>query len=241
MPRAAALVIGNEILSGKVRDTNGPYLIERLRALGVELLRIATIPDEVEAIAAEVRLLRGQFNVVFTSGGIGPTHDDVTVRGVALGLDRRVVRDETIARKIREYYGDRTTAESFRLADVPEGATLLESPGIWYPVIAVEGFHLLPGVPQLFRIQFDAIAERFRGPPFFLRCIYVSEPETAIAALLDRHSAEHADVQVGSYPRFDEADHRVKLTIEGRSRDAVERALRDLLAALPKAAVVRTD
>ncbi len=242
MPRtAAALIIGNEILSGKVQDTNGPFLIGRLRELGVELRRVLVIPDEVETIASAVAQMRGQTDWVFTSGGIGPTHDDLTVRGVAQGLGRRVVRHPGLEAKVREHYGSRVTPEAFRLADMPEGAHLVEQPGIWIPVIESEGFYLLPGVPQLFRIQFDGIAERFRGPPFFLRCIYVSEGEPAIAAILDRHTASHPSVMVGSYPRFDEADHRVKLTIEGRVQTEVDRAFEDLRAALPKGSIVRTE
>jgi molybdenum cofactor synthesis domain-containing protein len=241
MSTAAALIIGNEILSGKVQDTNGPYLIRRLRELGVDLRRILVIPDEVDVIAATVAELRKKTHWVFCSGGIGPTHDDVTVRGVAQGLGLRVVRDPEIEGKIRQHYGERVTPETFRLADMPEGAHLVESPGIWVPILEVEGFYLLPGVPQLFRLQFDAMAERFRGPPFFLRCIYVSEGEPAIAAILDRHSAAHTEVLVGSYPRFDEADHRVKLTIEGRVEKEVERAFSDLLSQLPPNSVVRTS
>src|SRR5262249_25521411 len=106
MPRdllAAIIVIGNEILSGKVSDTNAPFLTRELRAMGVTLKRILTIPDEVDEIAAAVREFRPRYDVVFTSGGVGPTHDDVTIEGIAKGLGRRVVRHPVIESRLREF------------------------------------------------------------------------------------------------------------------------------------------
>src|ERR1051325_4078872 len=103
---AGAVVIGNEILSGKVVDTNSPYLAAELRTLGVTLRRIMTIPDELPLIAAEVRDQHRSYDVVFTSGGVGPTHDDVTIEGVAMALGRKVIVHPDIADKLKTFYGD---------------------------------------------------------------------------------------------------------------------------------------
>src|SRR5215510_2599015 len=107
MPRdlsAGIIVIGNEILSGKVTDTNAPFLTRELRALGVDLKRILTIPDDLDEIAAAVREFRPRFDVVFTSGGVGPTHDDVTMEGIARGLGRPLIRHQVIEGRLREFY-----------------------------------------------------------------------------------------------------------------------------------------
>lgn len=238
---AAAIVIGDEVLSGKVRDANGPYLIDRLRAGGIRLGRLLTVGDDPDEIGWAVTCCRGRYAPIFTSGGIGPTHDDVTVPAVARALGRRVVRSPEIEAGLRARRGPALPEAALRLAEIPEGGTLVQTPGTWFPVIEVEGIYLLPGIPELFRMHLDALAERFAGPPFVLRCLYLSTGETAIAAALDRVVAVHRRVAIGSYPRIDDADHRVKLTVESRDATAVDEAIEALLAALPAEAVVRVD
>lgn len=237
---AAAIVIGDEVLSGKVRDLNGPYLTDKLRSIGLPLDRILTVRDDVEEIAWAVRSCLS-WRPIFTSGGIGPTHDDLTVAGVARALSRPVVRHPEIEAAVREHWGANVTPEALRLANVPEGAELYRSARSWYPVIAVDEIYLLPGVPQLFRMHVDSLADRYRSTPFHLRCVYLSVGETAIAATLDRISAGHAAVALGSYPRFDVAEYQVKLTLEAKDPAPVEAALRDLLESLPEGSVVRVE
>jgi molybdenum cofactor synthesis domain-containing protein len=239
--QAAAIVIGDEILTGKIRDTNGPYLVDKLRSVGLRLGRILTVPDRVDEIAWALRACLPDFGPVFTSGGIGPTHDDLTVAGVAHALGRKVVVEPELAALVRKHYGPDAPEEALRLARVPEGARLVRTPSSWYPVIAVDELYLLPGVPQLFRMHVDAIAGNYGGPSFYLRCVYLSVGETAIARVLDRVAAEHPAVAIGSYPRIDDADHKVKLTVEAQDVGPVDRALAALLAALPKSSVVRVE
>jgi molybdopterin-biosynthesis enzyme MoeA-like protein len=161
------------------------------------------------------------------------------VTGVARALGRPVVRHPEIEAAVRSHWGERLTEEALRLANVPEGAQLIRSPRSWYPVVGLDEIYLLPGVPQLFRMHVDSLADRYRTTPFHLRCVYLSSPETAIAAVLDRVAAAHTGVAIGSYPRFDTAEYQVKLTIESKDPAAVEAALRDLLERLPREAVVR--
>lgn len=244
---AAVIVIGNEVLSGKVRDENAAYLITRLRELGVELKRIFIVPDEEPAIVDAVKATFRTYDHVFCSGGIGPTHDDITVESVSAALDVPVVRSDALVQLIERHYRDRhpdgsLPPEAYRLAEIPQGARLIQHAGIWYPAIAFEELYLLPGVPMLFKHQFDAIADRFRDAPFHLRQLYLSLGEVPITAALDAVVARHPEVGIGSYPRFDGvADYRVKLTVESRDREAVERAFADLKASVPAGSILRED
>lgn len=244
---ASILVIGAEVLSGKVVEENASWLIGWLRARGVELRRIEVLPDEEEEIADAVRRNRPRVDHLFCSGGIGPTHDDVTVEGVSLALGVPVVRHPELEQLVRTHYAARAGLSALpdaalRLADVPDGARLLRNPGIWYPVIAVDETYLLPGVPMLFRSQVESLSGRFSGPRFHLRSLFLSCSEVEITAALDATVARFPEVSFGSYPRFDPgADHRVKLTAEGRDGEAVERAFAALESALPPGVLLRRE
>jgi molybdenum cofactor synthesis domain-containing protein len=243
---AAVVIIGNEILSAKVRDENGPFLLERLRELGVEARRLLTVSDEIDEIVWAINSLRGTVDWIITTGGVGPTHDDVTVAGIARALGRKVTRSPELVKLVERHYGVGVEAAAFRLADIPEGAELLYQPGIWVPALVVytgaESIVLLPGVPQLCRMQFEAIVPSLVSRPFTLRSVYVSAGEPAIAAALDEIAEQHPAVALGSYPRFDrEADHKVKLTLESRDAAAVAKALGDLLERLPAGCVLRQE
>ena len=241
MSTAAIVVIGNEILSAKVTDENGPFLARELRALGVDLRRIETVPDEVPLIVDALQRCRKEARWIFTSGGIGPTHDDVTIAAVAQAFGRRVVLDETTLRLLRARYGDQLNAARTRLAEVPEGARVEFHEGYLFPVLSLETVTILPGVPSLLREGFTRIRERFRVAPIFSRALYFTLGEGALAEHLDATVARYPTVAIGSYPRFDEADHRVKVTFDGRSEAEVREAAAFLRARLPAAAIVREE
>ena len=238
---AAIVVIGNEILSGKSPDKNASFLIDELRQLGVALRRIVVIPDELDTIAQAVRECAGNFDYVFTSGGVGPTHDDLTIAGVARAFDRAVIRQPQLEAMLRKYFGDGIDEARLRLADIPEGAALLYDSGMRWPVLAVENVFVLPGVPELFRSKFEAIRERFRAAPFFAVTIYTREDEFDITPRLDALAARHPGVEIGSYPNFESDEYRVKLTVESKEQTAVEAARAALLDALDPAAIVRVE
>ena len=152
MPQRAGIVlVGNEILSGKVIDANAAYLCRELRALGVDVRRIAVIPDDVEEIAREVAAFSRAFDVVFTSGGVGPTHDDVTIEGVARALGVGVVRHPTLVAALERYYRERLGADAtlgephLKMAEVPEGAELLADGNVRFPTIRMGNVYILPG------------------------------------------------------------------------------------------------
>jgi molybdenum cofactor synthesis domain-containing protein len=238
---AAAVIIGNEVLSAKVVDANGPHLIRRLREIGIPLRSVEIVTDDVDVIVDAVARARSRAEYVFTSGGIGPTHDDVTVRAVALAMGRQVVRLPEMVELIRNR-SDHLSEEAMRLADAPEGAVLLPQEGSWFPVLTVDKVFLLPGVPQLFKLQLETVLKRLRGTPVQLRCLYLRLGESTIAAVLDRVALDMPHVAIGSYPVFDaELDYRVKVTIEASELAPVEEALACIRAGLPAEAVVRVE
>jgi molybdenum cofactor synthesis domain-containing protein len=237
---AGIAVIGDEILSGKVTDENSPLLVGELRELGVRLKRIAVIPDDIDVIADVVSALAGAFDHVFTSGGVGPTHDDLTVEGIARGFGARVVRQPELERMLRAHYGDRLLPGHLRLAEVPEGAVLVTGENPSWPVVCFRNVYILPGVPSLFARKFRSIRERFRGPPFHCGRIYCMADESAIAPELTRTVGEHPLVDFGSYPRFDDADYRVMITVESVDAAAARAAFAALAERLGEV-VVRSE
>jgi molybdenum cofactor synthesis domain-containing protein len=238
---AAIIVIGNEVLAAKVVDENGPWLAKELRALGVELRRIETVPDEIPLIVDAVHRARAHARWVFTSGGIGPTHDDVTIAALARALGRRVVSDPRSLQLLETKFGDRLNPALRRLAEIPEGAELTWDEEALFPVITLEGVTILPGVPALLRAGFSCVRERFRAAPIFSSAVYLSIGEGRLAAHLDATVSEHPGVSIGSYPRFDTAEYRVKVTFDGRDEAEVAAARRAFVTRLPAGVVVREE
>ncbi len=240
MKTAAILLIGNELLSGKIRDENAAWLIQRLRVLGVGLRRVAIVPDEPLAIIEELRRMAGSVDHVFTSGGVGPTHDDVTMDAVGAAFGVAVEEHPQLVSLITGYYQEKLLPDHLRMARVPAGTELLAGGEVRWPVCVFRNVVILPGVPELFRLKFDAVADRFRDGAFFLRSVYLDADEGQIAqALRDVEGA--FPVAVGSYPRFTQGDYRVRVTVEARDPAPVDAAMDALLAVLVPGWVVRCD
>lgn len=238
VPTAAILVIGNEVLSGKIEEQNARFLIGELRELGVALKCILTIPDEPEEIAAAVKDLSARFDYVFTSGGVGPTHDDVTISSIALAFERPIVRHPELEAILRAYFGDGIDETRLRMADVPEGSALVYGGEMKFPVMACQNVYIFPGVPELFRKKFTAIRERFRVAPFYLRIVHTLEDEFDITDRLQAIANAHPAVALGSYPNFATPEYRVKLTLESKIEAAVEAAHQALLLTLDETLIV---
>jgi molybdenum cofactor synthesis domain-containing protein len=242
-PTAAVLIVGNEVLSAKVPDENGPYAARRLRELGVQLTALLTLPDRLDVLEEAVARERARVDWLFTSGGVGPTHDDVTLAAVARALRRPLWRHPVIEDNLRRWHARVGLVPSdavLRMADVPHGTRLLGDPG--FPAMVVENVVMLPGPPQFFRTQFDAFTASLQAPPFRLARAFVGVAEDSFAAALDVIARDHPEVDIGSYPRFDrDADYRVLVTFEAKDAAPVEEALRAFLAALPPGALLRRD
>lgn len=239
---AAAVIIGNEVLTAKVQDINGPLLARRLRDRGIPLRSISIVPDEVDPIVEAVARARELARYLFTSGGIGPTHDDVTVRAVALALGRNVVRLPAIEQLILSHYGSEVVPQALRLAEAPEGTELLFSEKVWSPVLHCDGVYLLPGVPQLFSHQLEIVLARLPGTPVTVRTLYLDSDEPQIAPVLDRLAAEMPAVAIGSYPEFDRrAGYRVRVTVENVHPALVEEVVARLSRELPEGSILRIE
>jgi molybdenum cofactor synthesis domain-containing protein len=239
---AGIVVIGNEILSGKTVDSNSSFLARELRQLGVTLKRITVIPDELEVIAETVRDFHRQFDIVFTSGGVGPTHDDITIEGVARALGRQVIIHSLLESKIREYLNGRpVNAAHLKMAEVPEGAELLMDDRLRFPTIKVENIYILPGIPEILQQKFLALKDRFSVDPYYLKIIYTNELESTIAIHLNDTLQVYPDLLLGSYPKIGNDEYRVKLTLESKDKNYVERAFVHLLNLLPQGCVVKTE
>jgi molybdenum cofactor synthesis domain-containing protein len=240
---AAALIIGNEILTGKVAEQNVLVMAKELFALGVELRRIIVCPDEIPVIVRDLRELSATHDIVITSGGVGPTHDDVTIKAVAAAFDTKVVRAEVYEILLRAHHGDKLTDMHLRMADVPEGSRLITTNELKWPTVVMRNVYVFPGVPQIFKHKFPVMRDELRDTGrFHSRALYVSLDEPALALLLDQVSAAHLEVNIGSYLYWgNDADYRTKLTIDGRVQDAVERCFEALVAGIPQGAVVRVE
>ena len=238
---AGIVLIGNEILSGKINDANAAYLCRELRALGVEVRKISVIPDELEPIRQEVAQFAAAYDYVFTSGGVGPTHDDVTIEGVSQAMSVSVVRDARLVTLLEGFYRGNLNAARLKMAEIPEGSELLAGDSLTSPAIVIRNVYVLPGVPEIFRQKFEAIKERFREEPFFLKSVFVRIGEGTLADFLNDLLKVYPLLMLGSYPELSHPDYKVKVTLESKDRAYLEQALAEFVARLPRDAVVRVE
>lgn len=200
---AALIIIGNEILSGRTPDKNINFLATELNKIGIHLKEVRVIPDEVEVIIDAVNKLRHQFEYVFTTGGIGPTHDDITSASIAKALGLPLVLDEEAERRLREHHGKKLNAARLKMAEIPEGATLIDNPISAAPGFRIENVFVLAGVPAILQVMFDHLKTMIdQGKPMisYENTVYIAEG--TIAERLDLLQQEFDDVEIGSYPFF---------------------------------------
>lgn len=240
-PTAAVILIGEELLSGKIDDINGGYAIKQLRAVGVDLREIRMIGDEVHVIAPVVAELAAQYDIVFTSGGVGPTHDDLTMKGIAAGFDVPIETHQEMLAMIEQRFGARGDELQIwaRMAELPRGCEVVVSQATRVPIFRMRNVWVLPGVPELFRLQFDQIVRGIEGKPISIRTIFITVGEGEIAEHLEAAIVDAPTVKIGSYPVMHADDHRTRITIEDVQENVVEHTLAFLLARFPAAWIVR--
>ncbi|XP_033984060.1 FAD synthase isoform X1 [Trematomus bernacchii] len=247
-PTAAILIIGDEILKGHTRDTNSAFLTRALRRLGVSVQRISVIPDVQEVIANEVSLLSSKYTHLITSGGIGPTHDDVTFESVALAFEEELYAHPELTRLVEEFFGvtDKNNA-AMKLAMVPRSANLNYGTDpqtgqlLRYPLVSVRNVYIFPGIPSLMERAFNGLEHLFAGSGtiFHTREVFVDADEAEIANVLTRLQASWSrKVALGSYPDWLGNYHRVRLVLDSDSQEEVDKARTQLLDELPKGTVV---
>jgi FAD synthetase len=242
MSTAGLLIIGNEVLSGKVEDKNTPYLLQELRKQGVDVRRVHVIPDVVDLIADEVLSFSNGFDYVLTTGGVGPTHDDVTMEAVAKAFDIELVaHTEMKDLLLTALRGTEANPSQLKMCQLPKGAKLIHSSDLWFPLVYIRNVYIFPGIPRLLQAKFDSARDCFKGSPFYLRRIFMNCIESDIAQHLHDLLDEFPDLLLGSYPRTSQGDYRTLLTLESRDVSYVNKAVDSLIARLPGASVLRVE
>ena len=198
---------------GKIQETNLVVLAKELFRLGVEMRRVVICQDKIDTIAADLRALSEAHDYVISSGGVGPTHDDVTIKAVAQAFDTQVVRSDELECRIRELVGDRLNDGHLRMADVPHGADLVEAGEFDWPTIRMRNVYVLPGLPGIFRAKIPMLRTNIGATrPFLSKAVFTTLRETDIADLLSTIEDAHPNVDVGSYPVLNEK-YRVRVTV----------------------------
>jgi molybdenum cofactor synthesis domain-containing protein len=239
---AAALLIGNELLSGKIGDENLATLARALRARGVSLDRASVVRDDVDVIAREVRALADAHDWLFTSGGVGPTHDDVTIEAVAKAFGVGVESSPRMEALIRGHYKEKCTADHLLMARSPIGAKLVATERVPWPTVVMRNVWVLPGVPWIFAMKLGALeAEIESDTPFVTASARTRLEEPALKALLDRVVAAHPAVEVGSYPKWNDGECKTKVTFDGREQAAVYAARDAFTGGLPEGALLDVE
>jgi molybdenum cofactor synthesis domain-containing protein len=194
----AVVTVGDELLAGRTTNTNASWLCERLADRGADVERITTVPDRIADIARVVNEYRAEYDAVIVTGGLGPTHDDVTMAGIAAALGRSLEPNEDALAWLDDRGYSRVDLTE-GTAELPAGARALHNEVGVAPGAALDGVYVLPGVPDEMRAMFDAVADEFVGVPTYRETVVADEPESA---LLDRLEAlqDRFDVSVGSYP-----------------------------------------
>jgi molybdenum cofactor synthesis domain-containing protein len=219
-PTACVLIIGDEILSGRTQDANLKFFGERLAQLGIRLREARVIPDVPEVIVETVNACRGRYTYVFTTGGIGPTHDDITTEYVARAFNRRVIRHPEAEKKLRAYYGERTNDARLKMAEVPDGpgVDLIENNVTAAPGYRIENVFVLAGIPSIARAMFEAaVPHLVQGAPMLSGTVEGFVREGDIAAELASIQGRFPTVGIGSYPSMKE--QRFFTSIVARSTD----------------------
>lgn len=214
----ALVTVGDEILAGDTVNTNAAWLGQRLAERGVDVERVTVIPDRIEEIARVIGEYHTEYDAVIVTGGLGPTHDDLTMEGVAAAFGHEVERnDEALAWLTEEggYERDELTAGT---ADLPQGARPLHNDAGVAPGAVVEDVYVLPGVPSEMKPMFESVEEEFEGEPRYVARVFTTEPESELVPRL-AELREHFDVKVGSYP-----GDGVKLKLSGKNEKTVEAA-----------------
>jgi molybdopterin-biosynthesis enzyme MoeA-like protein len=236
-PTAAILIIGDEILSGRTRDANMHHLAGELTKVGIDLEEVRIVSDVRDAIVAAVNALRGAYGHVFTSGGIGPTHDDITADAVAAAFGVAIgVRDDARAVLAAHYArsGTEMNAARLRMARIPAGAALIDNPVSGAPGFTLDNVHVMAGVPNIFQAMVASLLPRLTGgQPMLSRTLRVMQGEGVIAEPLGALAAEYADLSFGSYPFVKDGAFGANLVVRGTDALLLDKGFGRLAALFP--------
>lgn len=231
---AALLIVGNEILSGRTKDANLHFIAEKLGEMGIRLAETRIVPDVAGEIIDAVNALRGKYTYVFTTGGIGPTHDDITAECVARAFGVALVQNPEARRRLEERWaesGIEINEARLRMANVPEGAVLIDNPVSAAPGFQIGNVFVMAGVPKIMQAMFNGLRDRLvGGDPLLSRTIACDLPEGALAGGLGAVQARHPQVDIGSYPSYAGTGFRVALVLRHTDEVVLAAAVEDVCA-----------
>ena len=233
-PTASMLIIGNEILSGRTRESNMHFLTNELSKVGIDLKEVRIVRDCKTEIISAVRNLSASFDFVFTSGGIGPTHDDVTSECMAEAFNCPIEINEDAKNKLEDYYrelGKIFNSARMRMARIPKGANLIENSVSAAPGFSIGNVHVLAGIPKVFQAMLSSILKNLKkGTPTLSRTLKFFLAESEIATLLEKLSKDQPKLSIGSYP-FDIKDKfGVNIVVSGNSSELIDQFVKKLEA-----------
>ena len=236
-PTAAMLVIGDEILSGRTRDANMYHLAGQLTQAGIDLKEVRIVSDDRDSIIAAVKALSATHDTVFTSGGIGPTHDDITADCIAAAFDTPIdVRDDARALLAAHYAktGAELNTARLRMARIPDGAALIDNPVSVAPGFSIGNVHVMAGVPSVFQAMVESVLPTLTGgAPLVSRTLRIDRGEGDIAGPLGELAATYPDLSIGSYPFQKDGKYGANIVIRGTDETKVDAALGELAEVFP--------
>lgn len=231
-PTAAMIVIGDEILSGRTRDSNMHHLAGRLNEAGIDLKEVRVVGDERGTIIAAVQAMSVAYDYVFTSGGIGPTHDDITADCIAASFDAEIDVREDARAILSEHYaksGTELNDARLRMARIPDGATLIDNPVSAAPGFQLENVYVMAGVPSVFEAMVASVLPTLTGgDPLISKTLRIERGEGDIAGPLGVVAAEYPLLSIGSYPFQKDGRYGAHVVIRGNSEDDIDAALNKL-------------
>jgi molybdenum cofactor synthesis domain-containing protein len=226
-PTAAILIIGNEILSGRTQDANTQFLCQHLTQIGIDVIEVRMIHDDAQKIIETVRELSSAHTYVFTTGGLGATHDDITAACMALAFDKPLVKNPKAVAILSDFYQDRLNEARLRMALMPEDSILIDNPVSTAPGFQIENVFCLAGVPSIMRAMLETLIPRLNhGAQIFQVTVGCKLTENTIADELAQIQANFPTVEIGSYPYFQiHGDFGVNLVLRSRDKDELEQSL----------------
>ena len=224
------IIIGNEILSGKTQETNSNFVCKNLFEIGVECCEVSVISDNKFIISDKVNYFRSKYDYVFTSGGIGPTHDDITSESIAYAFKKELCINEIAKERLMKHYSDDVLTEArLKMAFLPKDVSLIDNPVSVAPGFILENVYVLPGVPQIFKIMaLEIIKSIDEGEKFFKKTVSTKLSEGIIGNYVEKVQKKYTSLDIGSYPYFKKNSFGVSLVIKGDEENNVTEACEEI-------------
>ena len=230
------IIIGNEILSGKTLDTNSNLINKELNNIGMICKEVVVIPDEKKIICEKVNLFRESFDFVFTTGGIGPTHDDITAEAISLAFNDPLELNDEAKKRIEKHYSDDVVTKArLKMAYIPSSAFLIDNPVSIAPGFYLENVYVFPGIPKILEVMlYNLLKDLKSSKKFVKKIITTTLSEGLIGEYLGKVQKNFSDLEIGSYPYFKKNSFGVSLVITGDLQERVDEASKKIFEYLKK-------